>query len=158
MSSLQRHQNIMPQNPVLRARIRLLNDHCDNIFTKTQFTYLMNKDQDKDDHLVNEMEKALLTYENSLDKSGGPYLLGSQFTLADLHIFPFIQRLIVSLRHWKGYELPKDKFPKLLGWFSSCQARESVKMSSMTDEKIIQVYQKFMDVGYSFGGLNQNKN
>lgn len=155
--TLNKHQELMPQDAVMRARIRLLNDHCDNIFSKTQFTYLMNKDTDKDIQLANDMEEALMVYEEALEKSGGPYLLGNQFTLADLHILPFIQRLVVSLRHWKGYSLPQDKFSRLLGWFSLCLERESVKMSSMDDEKIIQVYQRFMDANYSFGGLNQNK-
>jgi Glutathione S-transferase len=98
-----------------------------------------------------------MVYEEALEKSGGPYFLGNQFTLADLHILPFIQRLVVSLRHWKGYSLPQDKFSRLLDWFSLCLERESVKKSSMDDEKIIRVYQRFMDANYSFGGLNQNK-
>mmetsp|Transcript_12403 Transcript_12403/g.23246 ORF Transcript_12403/g.23246 Transcript_12403/m.23246 type:complete len:295 (+) Transcript_12403:94-978(+) len=154
---LKMHQELMPQDPMMRARIRLLNDHCDNIFSKTQFTYLMNKEKERDIQLANDMEEALMVYEKALDKSGGPYLLGNQFTLADLHVLPFIQRLVVSLRHWKDYKLPQDKFPRLLVWFSSCLERESVKTSSMDDGKIIEVYQRFMDVNYSFGGLNKNQ-
>jgi len=117
--SIQQEHTLMPSDPFMRAKIRLLNDHCDNVFAKTQFTYLMNKEADKDDELCAEMESELSTYEEALSK--GPYLLGDDFSLADIHVFPFIQRLVITLKHYKDYELPSDKFPKLLAWIDTCQ-------------------------------------
>lgn len=156
-TTLNRPHTLMPDDPIERARIRLLNDHGDNIFLKTQFAFLMNKDSGKDDDLREEMEDALAAYEEALDSSGGPYLLGEHFTLADVHIHPFISRLVVSLRHFKNYEVPSDSFPRLLTWYDACMQRESVKQSTLADEKIIDIYKKFVQVDYSFGGLNQNK-
>lgn len=157
-NNMEHHHTLMPaSDPFTRAKIRLLNLHCDNVFTKTQFTYLMNKDDGLDEGLCDEMENALQPFEDSIVQSKGPYLMGGEFTLADLHLFPFIQRLIVTLKEWKGYELPQDKFPNLLAWFIKCNERDSVKESSMTTEKIIEVYQRFVSVDYKFGGLNKNK-
>ena len=156
-TSIEQEHTLMPTDPFIRARIRLLNDHCDNVFAKTQFTYLMNKEDDKDDELCTDMESALNTYEEALVGSKGPYLLGGDFTLADVHVFPFIQRLVITLKHYKDYELQKDKFPKLLAWIDICLARESVKESSMTEEKTISVYDRFVNGDYKFGGLNKNK-
>ena len=156
-TSIKQKHTLMPSDPFSRATIRLLNDHCDNVFAKTQFTYLMNKEADKDDELCAEMETALNTYEEALDKSKGPYLLGDDFTLADIHVFPFIQRLVITLKHYKNYELPRDKFPKLLAWIDTCLARESVNHSSMSKEKTIEVYGRFVNNDYKFGGLNKNK-
>ena len=156
-TSIEQEHTLMPTDPFIRARIRLLNDHCDNVFAKTQFTYLMNKEDDKDDELCTDMESALNTYEEALVGSKGPYLLGGDFTLADVHVFPFIQRLVITLKHYKDYELQKDKFPKLLAWIDICLARESVKESSMTEEKTISVYDRFVYGDYKFGGLNKNK-
>ena len=150
-------QTLLPTDPFTRAKIRLLNDHCDNVFSKTQFTYLMNKDDTKDEELCKEMEEALQLYEDALIESKGPYFLGEEFTIADLHLLPFIQRLTITLKHWKDYELPMGKFPKLLGWIQSCSERESVKDSSMSKEKTIEVYSRFVEADYSFGGLNKNK-
>ena len=154
-TSIQQEHKLMPSDPFVRAKIRLLNDHCDNVFAKTQFTYLMNKEADKDDELCAEMESTLATYEEALSK--GPYLLGDNFTLADIHVFPFIQRLVITLKHYKNYELPKEKFPKLLAWIDTCLARESVKQSSMSTEQTIEVYGRFVNADYKFGGLNKNK-
>lgn len=154
-STLKRPQTLMPMNsPLERARIRLLNHYCDNVFTKAQFTLLMNKDETREAELHQEMEQALFVYEKALVDSGGPFLLGQDITLADIHILPFIARLIVTLRHYKQYEL--DKFPNLLKWFDVCSRRDSVQTAALTEEKMIQIYDKFMEIDYSFGGLNQN--
>jgi glutathione S-transferase len=154
---LNKEHTIMPSDdPLLRAKIRLWNDYCDSIYSKTQFTFLMNKDETKDAELRNEMENALLFYEQLLSESGGPYLTGNEFSIADIHLFPFIQRMVVTLKHWKGYTLPTDKFPNTINWFESCSGRQSVKLSSMSEEKIIHVYSRFVDTDYKFGGLNKN--
>ena len=134
----------MPADPITKAKIRLFNDHCDNVFSKTQFTYLMNKNDEMNESLCAEMEDALKCYEDALVESKGPYLMGEYFTIADLHLFPFIQRLVITLKHWKDYELPSDKFPNLLAWHDSCLERESVSQSSMSKEKTIEVYGRFV--------------
>lgn len=147
----------MPTDPIKKAQIRLLNDHCDNVFSKTQFTYLMNKNDEMNESLCAEMEDALKCYEDALVESKGPFLTGECFTNADLHVFPFIQRLVITLKHWKDYELPSDKFPNLLAWHDSCLERESVSQSSMSKEKTIEVYGRFVSADYKFGGLNKSK-
>ena len=154
---LGKKQTLMPQDPVLRAQIRLLNDHCDNKFTKTQFTFLMNKDAERDAELAGAMEDALLIYEESIKTHRGPFLLGGTFTLADVHIYPFILRLIVTMRHFKNYYLPADKFPRLLAWFETCSQLDSIRAATLTEEKIIELYNRFFEVNYKFAGLNQNK-
>ena len=154
---LKQQPTLMPTDPFIKAKIRLLNDHCDNIFAKTQFTYLMNKEVEKDEELCHEMEGALGIYEEALVKGKGPFLCGEEFTLADVHVFPFLQRLVITLKHWKDYELPKEKFQKLLAWIDACLGRESVIESSMSKEKTIEVYERFVGNNYNFGGLNKNE-
>lgn len=72
-----------------------------------------------------------------------------------VHVLPFLQRLVITLK--KNYELPKDKFPNLLLWLVACMSRDSVKESSMSKEKTIEVYTRFVDSDYQLGGLNKNK-
>lgn len=153
---LKERQTLLPENdPMLRARIRLLNHFGDDVLLKAQFTFLMNKEDTKEAELCQDMEQALAVYEDALTDSGGPFLLGKDFTLADVHILPFISRLIVTMRHYKQYEL--NKFLNLLEWFDVCSKRDSVQESALTEEKMIQIYNKFMEIDYSFGGLNENK-
>lgn len=148
---------LMPADAISRAEVRLLNDHCDTVLTPAQFTFFMNKDKEKDGELSADLEKALLVYEEQLEKIGGPFLMGEHFTLADVHVLPFMLRLVVSLRQFKQYEIPVDKFPKLMKWYDLCSQRDSVQAASLTDEKIHELYSLFLDIDYSFGGLNKNK-
>lgn len=149
--------SFMPNDPMGKAKIRLLNHYCDAL-GKAQFTYLMNKDDDKEESLALGVNKALEVYENALMSSGGPYFMGKDFTLADVHVFPFLQRLIITLSHFKQYQIPSTQFPLLLKWFDLCLERESVKKSSMDREKTIEVYNTFVNSNYDFGGLNANNN
>jgi glutathione S-transferase len=146
---------LMPNNAMEKAQIRLLNHYCDAL-GKAQFTFLMNKDEDKEERLVLELNKALQVYEDALISSGGPFLRGKDFTLADVHVFPFLQRLIITLGHFKKYEIPSTQFPLLLKWFDLCLERDSVQKSSMSREKTIEVYSVFVNSNYDFGGLNTN--
>mmetsp|Transcript_18670 Transcript_18670/g.26298 ORF Transcript_18670/g.26298 Transcript_18670/m.26298 type:complete len:305 (+) Transcript_18670:151-1065(+) len=156
-TTLQNDHDLMPTDPMLRSKIRLCNDHCDNVFAKTQFTFLMNKDDDKDQELKNDMENALLYYEDLLTQNGGgPYLFGENFTIADVHIIPFIQRLVVTMRYFKNYELPSEKFPNFLNWIEACSERESVKNTILSEEDMINNYKRFFEMNYKFGGLNKN--
>ena len=148
---------LMPNDPMQRAKIRLLNDQCDTILNVAFFTFLMNKDESKEDEMKDKLDKILEEYEKTLKSNGGPYLMGAEFTLADVHVLPFFMRLFVSLRAFKNYHVTEEKYPLLVKWFEVCSERESVKISTVPDERIIEAYKRFMDVDYSFGGLNKNK-
>jgi glutathione S-transferase len=148
---------LMPKNdPIAKAKIRLLNDQCDTVLNPAFFTFLMNKDEANDEELKKKLDDVLQVYEQTLTSNGGPYLTGKEFTLADIHVLPFFLRLFVSLRHFKNYHITEESHPKLVKWFKTCSDRESVKTVSKPDEMIIAVYQKFIDMEYRFGGLNKN--
>ena len=149
----------MPMDASERAALRLLNDSVDNQLGPAMFTFLMNKDPEKDQELIQSLEAALDILQDSLLKhrGGGPFLMGKDFTLADIHVLPFFLRLVVSLKHYKKYEIPQDKYSPLLEWFKLCSERESVLAAAKSDQDIIDVYKKFMDMDYAFGGLNKNK-
>lgn len=149
---------LKPTSPSDSARMRLLNDHIDSQISPAQFTFLMNKDVEKDEELKENLEKALLFLEEILGSNGGgPYFMGKDFSLADIHFLPFYLRLRVSLKHFKDYDITvHPKFLNLEKWFQLCSEKDSVKAASKTDEEIISVYDKFVKADYKFGGLNKN--
>jgi glutathione S-transferase len=157
-SDSEARQGLLPRAPSMRARMRLLNDHYDTVVGKAQFTYLMNKeDGDMDKELAEALNTSLDVYETALAENGGPYLLGAHFTLADVHLAPFFVRLVVSLRHFKQYEVDTARFPRLLAWYERCATRESVQAAAPSAERIVEVYKMFVERDYAFGGLNKNK-
>jgi glutathione S-transferase len=155
-------QTLLPRAPSVRARMRLLNDHYDTVVGKAQFTYLMHQTSEEEDgntehELAEALNQSLNVYETALADSGGPYLLGADFTLADVHLAPFFVRLVVSLRHFKRYEVDPVRFPRLLAWYERCATRTSVQAAAPTAERIVEVYKMFVERDYAFGGLNKNK-
>jgi glutathione S-transferase len=150
-------KNMRPTTASGKAQMRLLNDHIDSNIGTAQYTFLMNKDPERDAELQTKLEAALLVLENQIKGNGGPFVMGSEFTLADAHILPFFLRLTVSLRHFKDYSLPSDAFPMLCRWFEECSKRPSAQATWKSDETIIGVYSKFVSSDYAFGGLNKNK-
>ena len=137
---------LMPVAASDRAMLRLLNDHVDNTLCPAQFTFLMNQNNpEKDIELIEALESAMEILQQSIETTGGPYLMGKEFTLADIHVLPFFLRLVVSLKHFKNYELPHSKFQILMDWFELCSSRNSVKAAAKTEDEIIKVYQMFVD-------------
>lgn len=157
---------LMPVSAADRAALRLLHHHVDTVLNPAVFTLLMNKKHPEQDASMKEaVENALELLQDSLITRGGPYLMGRDFSLADIHVLPFILRMLIALKHYKnGYEVlssspttGSSRFQPLLDWFQLCSKRSSVQAVSKTNDQIVQVYDKFMDMDYAFGGLNKNK-
>jgi len=134
--------NLLPTSPSERAKLRMLNNHVDTVIIPAQYAYLMNKDPSKDEELQKAFVGALSLLENRL-ADGGPYLLGNDFTLADVHALPFFLRAMVSLKHFKSYDVAKN-FPKLVQWYNLCSQRESCRVAGKTEEQLIDFYTDYM--------------
>lgn len=144
--------HLLPTDPFDKSKMALLNDHADNTLIPSIFTYLMGKEKDNSS-LRDKMEEGFSIFEKALEESGGPYLLGDQFTLADVHLVPFMYRMDVALKHFKNYEVNKEKFPKLLDWYETCRKRNSVYRAECTSGAIIENFRHFIEIDYDFGGL-----
>ena len=92
---------LLPIDAPTRARIRLWNEHLDTQLAPAHFTLLMNKDAQTEPAKRAALDAALAHYEERLV---GPYLCGATFTLADAAALPFFERLVFSLRHYKGLD------------------------------------------------------
>jgi glutathione S-transferase len=91
-------------------------------------SYLENEDLDKDDQFRQEMEDALGAFfdENSTETPGS-FFLGDAFTLLDADLISSLEPILSILKGSKGYELPRECFPKLTSWLELCNDRASVK-------------------------------
>jgi len=65
-----------------------------------------------------------------LELSGGPYLCGEQYTLADISMVPIFERM--ELACWWTDALKKD-FPLVLKYWETIQQRHGYKASKMVD-------------------------
>lgn len=73
------------------------------------------------DHALGELSETCRRMEESIAAAGGPWLMGKQFTLADVLVMPSIDRMAdLGLSHiWEG------KYPNVTKWYDALQARPS---------------------------------
>ncbi|KAL3941570.1 MAG: hypothetical protein SGBAC_004098 [Bacillariaceae sp.] len=87
-------------------------------------------DSDDDDarpQLAQELFDLLGLIDKDLQKFPGPYLCGSQFTLADVSIFPFVEHINIILASFGGASIP-ESLSHLLEWYEVVSRRPSVQM------------------------------
>jgi glutathione S-transferase len=66
-----------------------------------------------------------------LTASGGPYLLGQQFTVADIALIPFVQRALLLLPHYRNFAVPEsDSYAAFRRWVAAFESRPSVRISN----------------------------
>jgi len=64
--------------------------------------------------------------EQVLAASGGPFLLGTALSTADLVFVPYVERMNASLAYYKGYLL-RQEHPAIERWFSALEARDTYR-------------------------------
>jgi len=75
--------------------------------------------------------KILTAFEKFNDDIAGPYVLGEQFTLVDIALFPFVERLFINGSHYRGLVLPHEaKYAKVHTWYAAVSARPSVAITT----------------------------
>ena len=117
---------LMPEDSQGRARVRLLEDYCDNSFippTTMLLTQLRKSDAERDAQRVEqareELRRGLYFLRDRL--AGQEFLVGKEFTLADAAFAP---RIMVLGR--LGVEL-EPALSSVQGWIDRIRARPSVR-------------------------------
>ena len=129
------NSDLLPKDPVTRARARFVIDFVSNKFLAVGGAFFFAKGGP-----IEPVVEALETLQTLLPPVGhGKYLLGDKFTLADIALAPFLGRqLLVSLPHGIGkfdkedgkrlYEIVQGpKFERLRQYFSDISERKSWK-------------------------------
>jgi len=74
--------------------------------------------------------EALAELSVDLTASGGPYLLGEQFTLADIALLPFIDRVVHTVGYYKKFVVPRTPaYEAFHRWRDAYTSRESYKVT-----------------------------
>ena len=116
---------LMPEDSESRARVRLLEDYCDNSFippTTTLLAQALKPDGERDEQRVEqareELRRCLYFLREKLD--GNQFLVGNQFTLADAAYAP---RMMVLGR--LGFEF-EPALSAVQQWLERIRVRPSV--------------------------------
>jgi len=117
---------LMPKDPFLRARGRILVDYGMNHLHVTYFAlrdeFFFKKEGERDQKLIAEKQRELRSMLGYLEEALGDkeYFLG-EFSLTDVDLWPRFGRL-------EDYgALPSPELPRLGGWIQRMKARASIK-------------------------------
>ncbi len=120
------HPTLLPEDSGARARVRVLEDYCDNLFippTAVLLYELHKPDGDRDvpriTQSVEEIRRCLAYLNEELGT--GEYFGGVQFTLADAAFAPravLLNRLSVEIN---------GSLPTVVGWIERLKTRPSVR-------------------------------
>jgi len=78
---------------------------CD---VQSVYKYLQEESPSKREENKAHLLAAYAEMARDIAKSGGPFLMGQQFTLADVALISFVQRAFVLLGHYQEFKVPQN--------------------------------------------------
>ena len=84
---------LMPQDPWRRAQVRIWTDYTASRLVPPMYRVLKSSDPKKVESSWPELHAELSYLNNHLEKSDGPWLLGDEFSMADINMLPFVHQL-----------------------------------------------------------------
>lgn len=119
-------KSLMPEDPGGKAEIRLWTYWCNHLFKLDLDRYKYGSSRFPEAECVG-AEERLIRHLEKLEKQlkGNSWLVGEMFSLAEVHLFPFVRQLS------RIQPTPQflSRFPSVLNWRDRVNARPSVLKS-----------------------------
>jgi glutathione S-transferase len=129
--------------PLERARIQIWSAHCTDRIQKQYYRALMSQDEATLKDATAQFHRECRALASSMSDDG-PYFLGDRFSLVDIALAPFWQRMLWVGGHYFGLEFPKEpEFDRLHKWWEACAERESIKNTLVCKERLIASYSDY---------------
>ncbi len=136
---------LMPADAAERAKMRIWIDFDNVKFVPAFYKVLLADDADRRAELATSITEALLFIEREAlgTRAGGPYWLGEALSLADVAIYPHMERLAV-LEAYRGIAVPKE-CGRLKDWLGVMSGRASVRKTAHDTDYHVQSYANYAD-------------
>ena len=143
----EKYKNVpmMPKEPVERAKARIWMDYCTNKYPILSRKLLLdNGNEELQIENKKKMKESLLYIEKECfeKNANGPFWLGNNISLVDLHYAPFFERF-GAFKELFGVEWPEECV-KIADWWSAIQKRDSFKMTVLPTEEHVDLYRSIM--------------
>jgi len=138
--------HLVPTDPYKAAKMRLGMKAWNTVVTDL-YGLLMNQDPEKDPVFAGKIHSGIEKFfKLATPLEEGPYFLGKEFSLADIHAIPFFDRFRHTLKAYRGFTLldhTKPWYPRALAWLSAIESRESFKKTTKSDSYYVSAYNSY---------------
>jgi glutathione S-transferase len=136
---------LLPHDPATKATARIWIDYANTRLVPAFNKFLRGKDTQEQEQGREEFLETLLYIEQeglTNQSDNGSYWLGEQFSLVDISLYPWFERLPV-LAHFRQFELPAET-PRLQQWWQAVRERESVRAVANSSDFYIERFSKIL--------------
>jgi len=138
---------LVPTDPYKVARVRLSMKLFSSI-TPNLYGFLSNQEPEKDAEFAEKIHTVLAQYFGLFAPiEEGPFFLGKEFSLADIHAIPFFDRFRFVLTHFRGFKpIPDSSDPwatRARAWWNAVQERQSFKDTTQPEANVIFAYEAY---------------
>lgn len=130
---------LMPVTPLARARVRLWTGHVDRRIVPNFDRLLGASDSVERARARSDLLEGLAEWEAAMaPESEGPFFLGDDFSLADIALAPWWQRMRSVLRAYRSFD--PTTMPRMMVWYEALMARPSFRRTVVDAERLIEEY------------------
>jgi len=129
------HQ-LLPSDKDELARAKNCEKLLHGIFTFPFYSMLLRQEKEEQEKAKRQLRLAI---EKLVQDYRGPYFLGDNFSVADIALAPYFDRMIV-LDHYRDFVVEDSKWNE---WSCNVLARPSVAATRQDRERIIEAYRRY---------------
>mmetsp|Transcript_23838 Transcript_23838/g.27467 ORF Transcript_23838/g.27467 Transcript_23838/m.27467 type:complete len:294 (+) Transcript_23838:24-905(+) len=130
-------------DPYQVARQQIWCSHCTDRIQKKYYQALNAQEENDREALIEEFFKECRVLSNEMSNDG-PYFNGKKFSMVDVALAPFWQRVLIVGPHYFDLNLPKEsEFQRLDIWWNAVSARPSVAATIVCEPRLISSYMDY---------------
>mmetsp|Transcript_13206 Transcript_13206/g.17118 ORF Transcript_13206/g.17118 Transcript_13206/m.17118 type:complete len:266 (-) Transcript_13206:126-923(-) len=141
------NNRILPSTPIERARVRYWACFAHEKVVSNFYKLLIAPIEQRDIHQLALLD-GLNTFAQNMDEiqDGQAFFCGSGFSLVDICLIPWMQRIFSVLPIYRGFVLTSTgplttpNFQRLMAWFDCCSVRPSIVQTTCDRDTLVQSY------------------
>jgi len=135
---------LLPTTPHLRAQVRLWTRHVDAHVVPHFDRLLSAQDAQGRQQARAALLQGLAEFEAAMaPEAEGPFFLGDDFSMADIALAPWWQRMCTVLRAYRKFD--PSACPRLQAWFEAVEARPCFQNAVVDPERLIEEFSDCAD-------------
>ncbi|KAH9908672.1 hypothetical protein F4778DRAFT_718129 [Xylariomycetidae sp. FL2044] len=141
---------LFPTDPRLKANCRLWIDHINAKIVPAFYALVRTSDFAKQSECMDRLRADIAALVQAADEQG-PYFLGTDLCLVDIHLAPFVLRMSRILRERCGWHDPPPN-TRWHHWVDALEQNPHIQATTSTNELYVETFELFLRRGGSSSG------